>query len=306
MNPLELRPLSFGELLDAGFKLFTKNFKAVMIIGVIILVPLGLIGAAFGVFTDFSAFDELATDPNPELSQVLEAFSPLLGLSSIALLTALVGGAMVQAAVIRLYAASYQGHELNWRDSLRSSLPRLLPVIGATLLVGLGSGLGLILCLVPGVWLWVSWYTTVPAMVAEHLGPIEGLKRSFKLVRPRFWTTLGIGAVAYLLASIVSNIVSFAVQLASTPLIFTQAENPGALPAALGPILGVSLLASVVVEIFTLPFLAAVATAVYFDLRVRTEGYDLELMASELALDTPLPPGLPTPTASPDDPFGLD
>jgi hypothetical protein len=41
-------------------------------------------------------------------------------------------------------------------------------------------------------------------------------------------------------------------------------------------------------RLVTVPFLAAVATVQYFDLRVRAEGYDLEVMARELDdLDRP-------------------
>jgi hypothetical protein len=51
-----------------------------------------------------------------------------------------------------------------------------------------------------------------------------------------------------------------------------------------------------------LPFLAAYLTVLYFDLRVRQEGYDLEILAAELGTLPAAPEEAP---ADPDDPFGL-
>jgi hypothetical protein len=59
---------------------------------------------------------------------------------------------------------------------------------------------------------------------------------------------------------------------------------------------------SALVSIFQTPFLAAVGLAVYFDLRVRLEGFDLELLSRELEEST----GTDRTPDPGSDPFGLD
>ena len=45
--------------------------------------------------------------------------------------------------------------------------------------------------IVPGIWLFVSYSVAVPALLLERIGPVEALRRSFRLVRGRWWPTRG-------------------------------------------------------------------------------------------------------------------
>jgi len=56
-----------------------------------------------------------------------------------------------------------------------------LPVLGINFLSSLGVALGLILLIIPGVFLALSWCLAVSAAVDRNLGPIEALSESFKL-----------------------------------------------------------------------------------------------------------------------------
>jgi hypothetical protein len=141
------------------------------------------------------------------------------------------------------------------------------------------------------VWLYISWSVTVPALVVEHLGAFEAIQRSYRLVRRRFWPVLGVVVLSVLLYGTISYLFS----LAGSLFTFLGDETSVGIPVAASVIS--STLSSIVVQ----PFIAAVLIVLYFDLRVRAEGYDLRLMATELGDGTPPPP----PTSSPDDPFGL-
>jgi hypothetical protein len=158
-------------------------------------------------------------------------------------------------------------------------------------MVWVASSFGLLFCLLPGIWLFVSWSVTVPAVVVEHSGPLAAMSRSFRLVRPRFWQALGAVALSAILYLAVSYIFSL---LGTVFSIFE--ENPAS---------GVSLLASTISStissIIVFPFIAAVITVLYFDLRVRSEGFDLEILARELGSGDPAPQA----TNEPDDPYGL-
>jgi hypothetical protein len=67
-----------------------------------------------------------------------------------------------------------------------------------------------------------------------------------------------------------------------------------------------TVLGTIIVSILSAPFLAAMVTIIYFDLRVRKEGYDLELMAGDLSRMESNPHLGAPPPASDDNPFGLD
>lgn len=307
MDAVRLRPLSFGEALDASFKLFTQNFRRVVPIAAVVVIPLAVIGAVSFVSLDFAALAEL--DPEAGLEEVLAAMGPFFTGVGTASVLSLLGTAIVQAAVIRVYAAGFQGEEVDWKASLAYGLRRLLPVLVASIAVGLVSTLGLLLCLVPGVWLWTSWYVTIPALVAERLGPFRAMSRSFELVRRHFWPTLGIGVLSFLIVYVAQQVVATSVQIAGLPFLIGQmAEDPQAFPSGFGSVTGISFAATALMELVTLPFLGAVATVVYFDLRVRKEGYDLEMMAAELELRSGAAPASPPgpPDLDAGDPFGLD
>jgi hypothetical protein len=302
MDALELRPLAFGEIIDGGFKLYTRHFKQVIIVSALVLIPLGVIGAVTlntsGVESLFSTAPEAAT-ADEVLSAAGGLFASALGVS----LLTFVGTALLQASVIKIFAGAYDGRRHSWQDSLRFGLRRVPAILVATLAVGLASGLGLILCIAPGVWLWTSWYVTVPTITAEQRGPFASMKRSFALVKPRFWTVLGVAVVAYILTLVVQQVVGTAIQLAAVPSLLSAQQDPAQVGQAFGRLIGVSVLSSTLVQIFTVPFLAAVATIVYFDLRVRSEGYDLERLVAEMES---VEYGTPPPQSDGGDPFGLD
>jgi hypothetical protein len=109
-----------------------------------------------------------------------------------------------------------------------------------------------------------------PAIVVETLGPIQGMRRSARLIKPRLFPVLGIALLSGLIASFVGSALGFVPQLAA----FLVGLRWGWLLLAVG---------GIVTSIVTTPFVAIVATLVYFDGRIRHEGLDLAIMASEVA-----------------------
>ena len=112
-------------------------------------------------------------------------------------------------------------------------------------------------------------------------------------IRGRWWKTALALLVAGLLAGILSGVVSGAV----TALAIFSGHDPVALffIAAIGGTAG---------AIVSTPFSAAYHTVLYFDLRVRKEAFDLQLLASRLGVDPP--PGWgspPPPQTQPRPPF---
>lgn len=277
MDAMQLRPRGVGEILDVAFKLYLRNFRTLLAVAAVVLIPLGLIQIGVSAtYGNVSLFDLVASDPD-QVPPGLGRF--LVATATVSLLSAL-GGLLVQATSVRVLASTYQGDQTGWRDSLSFAARRTLAVVATAFLAGIGAGLGLLFCIIPGVWLWTSWYVAIPSLLVEDSGPITALQRSFNLVKERFFPVLGVGVLAYLLALVANQVVG---QLVNVAVLATNfMGSGGAEDLTTGSIFTAASVASTVVGLFTVPFLASVAVAVYFDLRVRSEGYDLEQMVAEL------------------------
>lgn len=298
MNRPELRPLAVGEIIDAAIKVVSSNARVLFTIAAMIFAPLGILQllayTAFGVGDITTLVNSLTVDStltDEQLDLLLDSAVQLLILGLVLAVLAGVGTVLAQGATVKAVADVYQGSVPEWRESIRFGFRRFFAILGAVLMVWIGSSFGLIFCLVPGVWLFISWSVTVPALVVEHLAPVAAIQRSYRLVKRRFWPVLGVVLLSVLLYGTVSYLFS----LAGSLFTFLGDETSVGIPVAASVIS--STLSSIVVQ----PFIAAVLIVLYFDLRVRAEGYDLQVMASELGDGTPPPP----PTSSPDDPFGL-
>lgn len=276
MQRPELRPRSIGEILDAAFKLLTSNFRQLVTLAAVILLPVVVLQAlAAGRLGSSTFFDLAATDATEVDPEALfDDLTRLLGISLLLTVVSLVATAVVQAGSVRLFAHRYQGEDSTWQESLEFGVRKLPRVLLAGILTGLGALIGFLCCILPGVWLYTSWWVTIPALVTENLGATKSMGRSFRLVRSRFWPVLAVAVLAFLIDFALQQIVGTVATAALLPVL-TGGSTSG-LPLA------VSSLAGGLVGLVTVPFLAAVATVQYFDLRVRAEGYDLEVMAHEL------------------------
>jgi hypothetical protein len=123
---------------------------------------------------------------------------------------------------------------------------------------------------VPGLLVMALCVPVAPAIAIEGLGPIRALKRSFRLVRPRLFPTLGIALLAGLLASTVGSVLGGVPQV----LALVVGLKWGWLLLALGSVLS---------GLVSTPLVSIIATLVYYDGRIRQEGLDLQIMAADLA-----------------------
>jgi len=298
VEPIALRPLAFGEVLDTAFNLFKRNFKTVLLISVVIMVPLVLISgaAAAGLAPgEFTVAD--AETASPE--EVLGFLVPLLGAAGFGALVQMLGSLLVQAATTRVYSEAYRGIRLDPRTALRVGLARLPAMLGLTLLSSLAFLVGILLCVLPGVWLYVALGLAPAALIAEGSGVFASLGRSFRLVQGSWWRVCGLLLVAGLIVAVITSVVTAPLQLGAT--FGAGLAGPDTLFS--GGYLALNVIVSGLVSAVTLPFTAAVVVAVYYDQRVRKEAYDLERLIADLG-DPPGAPMPPSPT-DPSDPFGL-
>jgi hypothetical protein len=75
------------------------------------------------------------------------------------------------------------GVEVSVRAALRSTAPTLPALIVASLVAGVLIVVGLVLLVVPGLWLMTRWALVSPVISVERCGPWAGLRRSSRLGR---------------------------------------------------------------------------------------------------------------------------
>ncbi|MGC3993398.1 MAG: glycerophosphoryl diester phosphodiesterase membrane domain-containing protein [Propionicimonas sp.] len=116
---------------------------------------------------------------------------------------------------------------------------------------------------------------TVPAVALEHVGGIDGLKRSWSLTTGSFWRTFGYNFVASLAVSAASYAVSAVTQVALLPLSSLSGQTDGrralAALAAMVPVLLLVFALQMAVQLVGLPFQQTYLTYMFVDQVRRSE-----------------------------------
>jgi hypothetical protein len=258
-RPLPMRPMGVGEIVDAAIKLYRTQWKGLLGIAAIVLVPLIFLQTFF--LRNFGGPFGEVTDVPSDASAAAVAI--------IGLVQSLFVRPLLTAAVARASADAYLGHAVQVWPTLRFALTKIHSILWISLLAALAVVGGFIALVVPGIILLVrlSFGTTI--LIVERRKGSKALGRSWRLSQGHFWRLLGTLIVATLMVSIVASVLTIPANLAFAAL------GPGGWPiAAVG---------ESIATVLTTPFATLVTVLLYFDLRIRKEAFDLEVMAQEIA-----------------------
>jgi hypothetical protein len=252
-----LRPLGVGEILDTALAVYRRHaFALWKIVAVVVALPAALNGA-------LAVAERQVRDSNGSSGS-------LLILLVLVQVVTLVATFLATAAAYRLVADAYLGRAVDPGASMRFGLRRVGSVMWVSLLAGLGIFVGLLLLVVPGVYLAVAWSVAIPVLLGENLRGRAALRRSRALVRSRFWPCAGVLFLSFLLAAIVTAVIALIVAA-----IASSSGNDTVLFLDQGA-------SSLIADTLVLPFQVAVTTVLYIDLRVRKEGFDIQLLTHSL------------------------
>ncbi len=237
-------PLSIGGVLDDGFQLAKACFKGVF--------PIALIGAVFSQIPSF-----MVGDGSPEA-----VMSPGLW---IAFLVSSVISLFVFIAAVRSIGATAAGEEMSIGEALSGSAGLFLVTLACGIVYGLIVGLGMLLLLVPGILFMLSLGFAPYLVIIDRAGPMEALGISHRLVWGNWWRTAVILSVvlfvtiaAYVVLGVVAGVAAFGSETGSAAFTVIEFVVTVAITAVLTPIV------------------YAFSIAVLNDLKLRSEGGDLE------------------------------
>jgi hypothetical protein len=181
---------------------------------------------------------------------VIQVALSLLGVVG-ALLAGIVGiiaAFLLQAALVKAVEDVRDGRaDLSFGETLQAARPAVGKVAIASIVAGIAIAVGLVLCLVPGLFLLTIWCLIVPVIVLEGVGAFSSFDRSRQLVRGHGWQVFGTLVLVFLL-------------LIAASIVLALVLSP--LPQAASDFLG-----SIISGTLVSPFLALVLTLGYFRLR---------------------------------------
>jgi hypothetical protein len=296
VSQLRLRPLGFGEILDGAFTLYRRNFPTFFTTALLVLIPVTLLTGAI-------------ENVSLGLDQSSEITAGTVGLIFLALPLMVVLYTLLWAALTRQVADAYEGDGPSLRSGYSRAaraFPRMLGagiilavfavalVMGFALAAGILSipvallGAGAEISVVYGGLITLagfvgmlaamaSAFAVVPVIVIENLGPWGAITRSHKLAGGARARIVGILLVSSLIVLLPTLGMVIAAGMGSSLWDVTAA-------ATLSPVqIFVQQFVTILTSALTTPFMVGCMTLLYFDRRVRTEGYDLEVAADSLA-----------------------
>ena len=244
----DLRPMGIGEMLDRGLKIYLSNLPPLLTVSLVIMVPLGL----------FTAWMQ---------SVAAESGGFQGGAVAVNLLATVVIQGLLQGALIQAVSDIYLGGKTGAGSVLARAAGRIVPLLLAAFLTGICIGFGFLLLIVGAFIAVAGLCVTQCAVMLEKRGGMESLGRSWSLTkdhRSRAFSTL-------FAAGLITGILNFAVVFAITLL------HPGPFLLQLGTTLFSAL---------TQPFAVVVTILLYYDLRIRKEAFDLQVLAKEMGSTT--------------------
>lgn len=286
MRDVALQPMGMGQILDAAFTLYRRHFGSmvgvvVILYGPVLLAFVLVFGALVGYAPD---------DPDP--ARVIALSGVLVTL----FLLVLIAYAAAEGALTKAISDVFLTGRTSVWDACRAALRRIVPLLAGAflkmLLIGLGAFLGVVVALpfaivgvladagevllgviagglgVLGMAVAASiafalFFAVTPVIMLERVGPVTALGRSSRLSRGRWIRILAVLGIAMLIGLVLWS---------GGVTLFTL----------LVPHVVLSQVAQQVISIIFAPYYAICVVLLYYDARIRAEGFDLEVMARQL------------------------
>jgi len=260
----ELRPRGIGEMLDVAVAVYRASARRLVLVALLVEVPVKLIMTIVLLSAQPQSFNvNIAGSASPTFDNQ----STQLAAALVVLVVSVLSTAFVLAVCTRIVADAYVGLAGGGpAEAARGAAGRIFAVVGLALLLALSQAAGLVLCLVGAAVPLALFAVAMPVLILEGAGVFGALGRSVTLTKGHFFRVLGLVLCAQLLTAVLNIGLTLAVAAA-----MRNGGNATAGVISQG-------IANTVVAVLTTPFLAAAIVACYFDLRIRNEAFDVQLL----------------------------
>ena len=284
--------MQLGEILDGSFNIYRRHFGLFMRLSLIIV----WLPTALAVYLSV----RFAGTPLAFLNVLEQHPLGSFGLGLVFLIIWVSSSLLLKAGTIRVISDSYLGQEPELGSALRFGVAKIVPLLLVALskglliaLIGVFGALGMGLVTVVGrlmgpaigglvvvvgvvglcwlvIWVACGYGTTTPIVVLEELSSsFDAFGRSWELTRGARGKVFGTMAVAWVIGYFLPQMVISGISS------FLSAEGNPALQTffvVLASLIGIVLA----------PILPCALTLLYYDLRVRREAFDLQILSEQL------------------------
>jgi len=289
-----LRPMQIGEILDGTFAIYRRHFRLFVKLSMIVMwLPTAVWVYLQVRYTGGNGLAMIAAIQE----HLVAFFFVVLGMGVVSL----AAGLLLKAGSIRIISDSFLGQEPRLGDALALGatkiIPLLLVALGkvlllalvagiATAVVGVATGLvgasspvlGVLLGLGLGggaVWFFAfvacGYGVTTPTVVLEDLpSSFDSFSRSWDLSRGARLKVFAVAVVAWLVSQLLPGM---------------TVGILNAILAEMSPrLLPVTVVLASFISILLAPILPCALTLLYYDLRVRREAFDLQILSQQLGI----------------------
>jgi hypothetical protein len=246
-SPLPLRPRSATEIVDAAFQLYRRDALTYLVIAAICYAPILVVQL-------------VVLGPAAQLDQRLSQLSA--GFIGTMIIGYWISASLMTGMIIKQSSEDYLGRQAESSIAVRETIARLPAIMFAMLFKYILLMIGFLFFIFGSFYMMARYVGVTAAVMLEGRGAIEAMSRSAALSRGRKWHILG----TTLLAFVIFIVLYFAV-------------------AIVGGIIGntvIMTILTVMASILAYPMFALVEMLLYYDMRVRNEAYDIELMAEAI------------------------
>jgi hypothetical protein len=240
MTELGLRPRSATELVDAAFQLYKREPLQFIVALGIIYVPWMIVSALLGL------------DSPSEATQ--------LGAAMIAALGGILVYTLASGVTTVLADDVYFGRQPNIGRAYALVGKRLFPLLVTMLASSLAIGLGFVFLILPALYMIARYFAVVQLVLLEGLGANASLRRTAELSKGHkrhILNTLG-------LVALVNIAIGIGLSMMTTMI----------------PSIIIRLVLQTIVSTLVYPMFGITATLLYYDVRIRKEGFDIEYLAN--------------------------
>lgn len=333
---IPLRPLGVGEILDGAISTIRANTRLMLGLSAIVaaatqLVTVPITWLLLREVDDSSfSFSESTSRGGNDFALTASALSA----SAVQGLVTLIATLLLTGILTVALSRAVLGQAVDAGEAWALARPRLMPLVGVTLLVLLIEGLLAVVTLGPagllflvgaptvvsalvlaagiialpclGAYVYVTFALAPAITVLEKQGVLASLRRSRSLVKGGWWRTFGILLLVNVLAQILAGILSVPFMVLSLGVAWAMGGSDGFNPYEIVPLI-VTAIGTIIASAVTWPFVAVSSALIYVDRRIRREGLDLELAraAGYAPQGQSVTPGAPLPGTTADPaPFG--
>lgn len=286
-SPFPLHPLSAMEQIDAALRLVRYNPQVLIVLPLIVYLVVGLlstivvlIGGESLLTADLLSLEEATVSTEFVITSLLTTVISFI--AGLFIYTTAVNAAM--SAIYGRKISIGQAVSMSMGDSGRLAIAYVVYAFMFLVVAGLfgfvltpiltsigngGAAIVSLLVLAGSIYLAVRLSCTVPVLVAEQLGPIASIIRSFQLTKGRFWSIFA----TLMAAVVILLVITIAISLVLAVFSFLS------LGSTTGAIIYVTI-TNALMSAILVAFAQAVSNVIYINLRMIRENFHYEVRGS--------------------------